>query len=662
MLASPWLRPLVPTIAATLLSCGLFNGTELKAQSGVSVQAQTDPQAQAQAQAAANTAIQQINEACKVSDTETNPKKINKQLDCVAAALGAQRRKIVTEQTLQSTVNQAYGVSQPQAAQPRNIAAPPTPAPQGNVGGSASGTPSTCGPGTGDNNPLIRVHRALMAPKNASDTFGHRLGRRYFVYQVTISNDNKDYQYLIHDVSLDLSPLFFADPGTYRFAASSQDLTLLRGIPEKGQDLDPRNLTLHVLQGIGSVAGAVSGLTPFSDVMGSSVAVFNGAFLQAFVGIAPDHTGTQLNRLSDSAYITNTIVEKQRARTIALFIPQATLLSRADQNKYWNDPYAFIQQINLNQADVCVDGAFITTVPGPTLTAAVLAPATAGTALAPTVQAVLTVQGTNLTAGDTQVVGLGSTPTTSIPLTAASGTTGSVTLPLPANYAAGMPVHLVSAANPSAVSATIATTTLPSAPTLTAAVLTPATAGTALAPGVRAVLTVQGTNLTLGDTQVLGLGSTPTTPIALTTATGTAGSVTLTLPANYTAGMQVHLASAANPNALSATIATTTGSSAPTLTAAVLTPATAGTALAPGVRAVLTVQGTNLTLGDTQVLGLGSTPTTAIPLTTATGTTGSVTLPLPANYTAGMAVHLASAANPGAVSATIATTTGSSPP
>src|SRR5271165_6364320 len=217
MLASPWLRPLVPTIAATLLSCGLFNGTELKAQSGVSVQAQTDPQAQAQAQAAANTAIQQINEACKVSDTETNPKKINKQLDCVAAALGAQRRKIVTEQTLQSTVNQAYGVSQPQAAQPRNIAAPPTPAPQGNVGGSASGTPSTCGPGTGDNNPLIRVHRALMAPKNASDTFGHRLGRRYFVYQVTISNDNKDYQYLIHDVSLDLSPLFFADPGTYRF-------------------------------------------------------------------------------------------------------------------------------------------------------------------------------------------------------------------------------------------------------------------------------------------------------------------------------------------------------------------------------------------------------------------------------------------------------------
>jgi hypothetical protein len=294
-----------------------------------------------------------------------------------------------------------------------------------------------------------------MAPKNASDDFGYRLGRRYIVYQVTISNDNKDYQYLIHDVSLDLSPLFFADPGTYRFAASSQDLTLLRGIPEKGQDLDRRNLVLHILQGIGSVAGGVSGLTAFSDTMGSSVAVFNGPFLQSYVGIAPDHTGTQLNRLSDSAYITNTLIDKQRARTIALFIPEATILSRADQKKYWKDPYTFLQEINLNQADVCVDGAFITTVPPPTLTSAVLTPDTAGTALAAGVHATLTVQGTNITA-DTQVFGLGVLPVT---LTSATGTSGSVDIVLPADYKDKMQVYLVSAANPSVKSAAIATST-----------------------------------------------------------------------------------------------------------------------------------------------------------------------------------------------------------
>ena len=365
---------------------------------------QPKPEAQAASDAAkakaAATAIAKVRADCRVSDTETHPKKVNKQADCVAKAMAAQRRKMYAEKALRSTFDQVYGVSTPPGvSKPAAVPGPPV----GNVGASSSATSTTCGAGTGANNPLIRVHRLLMAPKNASDDFGYRLGRRYIVYQVTISNDSKDFQFLIHDVSLDLSPLFFEDPGTYRFAASSQDLTLLRGIPEKGQDLDRRNLTLHILQGIGSVAAGVSGLTSFSDTMGPSVAVFNGPFLQSFVGIAPDHTGTQLNRLSDSAYITNTLIDKQRAKTIALFIPEATILSKADQKQYWNDPYVFLEQINLNKADVCVDGAFVTTVPQPTLTTAILTPKPPATALGPGVAATVAVQGTNLTAGDTQV-------------------------------------------------------------------------------------------------------------------------------------------------------------------------------------------------------------------------------------------------------------------
>ena len=64
--------------------------------------------------------------------------------------------------------------------------------------------------------------------------------------------------------------------------------------------------------------------------------------------------------------------------------------------------------------------------------------------------------------------------------------------------------------------------------------------------------TSAGANLTAGDTQVIGLGD----PITLTAATGATGSVQLTLPNNYTAGMPVHLASAANPNGVSAAVAT----------------------------------------------------------------------------------------------------------
>jgi len=283
--------------------------------------------------------------------------------------------------------------------------------------------------------------------------------------------------------------------------------------------------------------------------MGPSVAVFNGPFLQSFVGIAPDHTGAQLNRLSDRAYITNTLIDKQRAKTIALFVPEATILSKDDQKKYWDDPYTFLQQINLNKADVCVDGAFITTVPPPTLTGAGLIPKPPATTLGPGVTATLTVQGTNLTAGDTQVLGLGSP----VALSSATGTTGSVDLTLPTDYKEGVKIYLSSVSNPALTSVTIATISAPTAPTLTSAVLKPKTAGDTLKAGVQAILTVQGTNLTGGDTQVVGIG---TTPIKLSNVTSTSGSADLTLPADYKDGVKVRLVSAANPALSSVEIAT----------------------------------------------------------------------------------------------------------
>jgi hypothetical protein len=464
--AFPWIRILALVMSTSLVSGELIGGTATDGQDNAADQtkttaAQTDAANKAQAEAAKA----KILEECHYSATETDSKKLKKELDCIQRRVATLKREFVVEKSLQATVDRAYGVSV--APGPAPGPAPtlaPVPAPAAGTesqssyaGQSASNTPSTCGKGAGANNPLIRVHRMLMAPKNASDDFGHRLGRRFIIYQVTISNDNKDFQFLIHDVTVDLSTLFGFNPGNYLYSASSQELTLLRGIPEKGQDLDPRNLTLHILQGIGSVAGGVSGLTPFSKEMGSSVAVFNGPFLQGLIGIAPDHTGTQLNRLSDSAYIVNTLIEKQRAKTIAIFIPEATILSKAQQNEYWKDPNLFLQDFNLDQADVCVDGAFITTIAPPTLTKAVLTADVVGKALAPGDGATLTVTGTNLTAGDTQVIGLGVTVT----LTTATGTTGSVHVTLPPNYTAGMAVHLASAANPSVTSATIATATGP---------------------------------------------------------------------------------------------------------------------------------------------------------------------------------------------------------
>ncbi len=144
---------------------------------------------------------------------------------------------------------------------------------------------------------------------------------------------------------------------------------MLRGVPEKGQDYDPRNITLHILQGVGAVGAGVSGLTAFSDVMGSAMANFNGAFIQSFTGIFPDHTATQLNRLSDMAFTSNTLVGKLQTKKFAIFIPEALVMPKDDEKNYWSDPRAELDTLPFDQLNVCVDGILLiqaATTPDPT--------------------------------------------------------------------------------------------------------------------------------------------------------------------------------------------------------------------------------------------------------------------------------------------------------
>lgn len=286
---------------------------------------------------------------------------------------------------------------------------------------------------------FIRVRRSLVDPREASDSYGRRLGRRFLVYEVTVENNNPAFQHILHDVSVDLSRLHHLPPGTYRWAFSSQDLIMLRGVPEKGSDLDPRNLTYHLARGTGAVAGGVTGIvaTGVQDIFAGATAAFNGPLLSAFIDIFPDHTATQLNRLSDSAFTANGVVAKQAAKTFAIFVPEGLFLTHKEQNQYWNEPVAIFGSSSLDyrQADVCVDGAFIAEVPVVAFTSAVYDDPASLKAEGP---AAVTVQGANLQAGDTVLDAFGA----SFPISAvdganspgASGTTGHVTVTLPKGW------------------------------------------------------------------------------------------------------------------------------------------------------------------------------------------------------------------------------------
>ncbi len=228
-------------------------------------------------------------------------------------------------------------------------------------------------------NKYIRVYRSIIDPKDIADIFGPRIAKRFVVLQVTVANKSKDYQYLIHDMTFDLATIkkkLKIKGGGDRYEVSSADLSLLRGVAEKGQLNDKRNITLRILRGVGTVAAGFIGVTDFGASYSPSVATFNGPVTSAFSEAFPDYTINQMNRLNDSAYIANTIVPKQQSKVVAIFLPQSIFLSSEQAKKFWKDPTSLWGDVDLRKIDVFVDGNFIINVEDlvPAVTTGVILP------------------------------------------------------------------------------------------------------------------------------------------------------------------------------------------------------------------------------------------------------------------------------------------------
>jgi hypothetical protein len=150
--------------------------------------------------------------------------------------------------------------------------------------------------------------------------------------------------------------------GRSRFEQSSLELSLLRGVAEKGQGHDRRNFILRLFRGVGTVAAGLIGVAPFGPSYGDSVAVFNGPVISAYMDAFPDYTINQLNRLNDSAYRSNTLVGKQQAKVLVAFIPQTMFMEKKQRELFRKDPLQLFSQIDFRKAEALVDGAFITEV------------------------------------------------------------------------------------------------------------------------------------------------------------------------------------------------------------------------------------------------------------------------------------------------------------
>jgi Quinohemoprotein amine dehydrogenase, alpha subunit domain III len=227
---------------------------------------------------------------------------------------------------------------------------------------------------------LVEINTSVLNPKDVADIFGKRFGRRFIAIQVTITNRSKDLHFLLHDITLNqtvvnrliarlnkeiltdlssqLNTISDIKPSSRRknkeilqmqsniksmmnslsitalavtgggnsSRMSSYDLEYLRSIAEKGPVRDPRNFINSLLWG----GGTVSGLT-----------------------------GNQLNRLNDIAYESNSLIQRQQAKVMVVFIPQSNILTKNQIKWYWRDPKAFERHINVLLAELKVEGTFV---------------------------------------------------------------------------------------------------------------------------------------------------------------------------------------------------------------------------------------------------------------------------------------------------------------
>ena len=228
----------------------------------------------------------------------------------------------------------------------------------------------------------LLLTRTLMSAKSVSDTFGKRIAQRYVAMQLTVANRNSEFQWLITDGAIDLKRLIqhmestsACQPkvatlakllnnanGSPANTITGEDLTSLRGVAEKGQSLDTRNLTFRLLRGSGTIAAGLLSVATFGPAFAPGVAAFNGPLMTAYETMFPDYTVNQLNRLNDEAYAANTVVGKHQAKVMVVFIPMSMLLDKDEQKQYYQNPHAIFESpcMDLRLLDASVDGHYVT--------------------------------------------------------------------------------------------------------------------------------------------------------------------------------------------------------------------------------------------------------------------------------------------------------------
>lgn len=168
----------------------------------------------------------------------------------------------------------------------------------------------------------VACSESLMDPHEVSDIFGKRIANTYLVVEVKVRNLSDSYDYLLHDIRLGYGSL----------AVTSRDEKLVRGVAEKGQLLDARNVFIRGVESLGAVGGSLSTFSFATVALKNALNVFQGPFTSALKSFLPDFTVNQMSRLDDAGFTVQAkVIPKQSSVSFATFLSRRVFLSQQER-------------------------------------------------------------------------------------------------------------------------------------------------------------------------------------------------------------------------------------------------------------------------------------------------------------------------------------------
>jgi hypothetical protein len=202
---------------------------------------------------------------------------------------------------------------------------------------------------------VVFAQAVLLPRKQAERVFSKEIGSHYAVVQVTISNESKDADFLLHSIFLDYSQWALSGgltsksdcPATqskYQATDCPNQVASVESRIIRGELQDAANWTLRngLVRATVFVGAMASGLPAFKSLEAIKyVKNYNGEFVPGFQAFWPDSTVPQLNRTSDFGFSTKKVISRQSSDIVYAFFPIDRFLTPTLKRIFLKSPAIF---------------------------------------------------------------------------------------------------------------------------------------------------------------------------------------------------------------------------------------------------------------------------------------------------------------------------------